>query len=179
MIKNTRVWGVALIVSLMLNAFGFGLMASNWRDHRMPPSYTGPHPAPRIPPNGDPNRPQQVDVLFKKLRESGRKEFLPLIQEIHSARRAAQEALQADPFDPADLEQALASLRKAEQAAAEHAHASISQLARDLSPEQRAHLGRFIQHNSGPGRHVHPGMRPDSPRPRKPGDNAPPAPADD
>lgn len=155
--SNTRVWGIALIVSLMFNAFALGLLLSDRFAHRpfldrAPPAaarFSGPDQSPES---------QHVRELFQELRKSKRKDFLPFLRAIRSARAQVQEALLTEPFDPAALDSALAAVRIAEQAAAKHAHQTISQLATQLGPDERADLGRMIRHHrGGPSERMMPG----------------------
>lgn len=160
MMQNTRVWALALILSLMLNAFAFGFLIRDQYNDRHRPAELEEAMLRMHAPKPD-TRPDLTDIepLLTKLRASDHPEFRPAVQKIHTARHAAQRALQAEPFDANALEQALADLRQAEQAAAERAHASISELAIELSPEERRQLGRLVRHRGGPGRRLHPDMR--------------------
>ncbi len=170
--SNTRIWGVALIVSLMFNTFALGLLLSDRFAHRpfmdrMPPGtprFSGPDQSPES---------QHVRELFQELRDSNRNDFLPLMQGIRAARKQVREAMSAEPFDPAALDAALSGVRAAEQAAAQHAHRSISQLAAQLTHDERLRLGQMIRHHRGPDELAMPGGRPPPPS-RDPGARKPP-----
>lgn len=142
--SNTRVWGIALIVSMMLNTFAIGLLLS---DRFAPRGFGGPPPpeAPHFEPGDNTAESQRVRKLFQELRASTHKDFIPLMQGIRQARQQVGQALNTETFDPEQLETALAELRRAEQAAAEHAHRTISQLALTLTAEERRHLAQLVR----------------------------------
>lgn len=145
--SNSRSFAIILVISLMFNAFAVGLLLSD----RFAPH----HPFPGHSPPDRPHRPlmeddrsaQHVRELFQELRVSKRKEFFPLMKSIRDARKQVQKALNADPFDAKALDEALQAVRMAEQAAAAHAHRTISELAAQLNPEERARLGHMIPHH--------------------------------
>jgi uncharacterized membrane protein len=160
----TKRLSIALAVSVALNLFAAGFLVSRalHRGHgpRMPPpaqdfvdvspfmgprgllgSGAGPHAEPRVR--------EVMRAHGKELRE-GR-------GELRERRRAVEDALRAEPFDAAALTTALAALRASTNAAQERMHATMVDLAKTLSAEERRGLAR-----AGKGHHGHMPMHRDA-----------------
>ncbi len=163
--STTRVWGIALIVSMMVNTFAIGLLLS---DRFAPRGFRPPPPdGPAFTRENNSAESRHVRELFQELRASTRQEFVPLMQGIRKARKQVHEVLNSESFSPEKLDAALAELRKAEQAAAEQAHRTISQLAETLSAEERKHLAQLVRRRPpGPGNRMPPGGPPPEGEPR-------------
>lgn len=157
MMNNTRIWATVLMLSLMLNAFGLGLLVSHRftaaKDDR--PDF-GNRQTEAIHHSSATRH--KIAALFREQREAGKHDFAPLMRAIHSARKQAQDALSKSPYDADELEVALRTLREAEQAAAAQAHAVVLKVASQLNDEERAKLGKRIRYERrrGPGPNMPP-----------------------
>jgi uncharacterized membrane protein len=160
-------WAIALVVSLALNLFLGGIFAARWLG--------GPRGGPR---SGKPH------LRFDALREALGPEAKAAIDQVdgkHSAairetmgemmaaRRAATEALTADPFDADKAREAHRSLIAKETAARGAMHEALVELAAALPAEQRAKLGKAMSRRGKRGRHGRGRSHRDGDDGRKPG----------
>lgn len=142
--KDARIWGVALIISLMLNAFALGMIISD----KLSARESGPRRMvaagpPGLPPFG-PGLPPKTRILFRDLRETRHKELEKRFEAIHAARTAVKQELEKESFDPATLEARLSELRTAEGEAAADAHRILLKVASTLNREERQSLADMI-----------------------------------
>ena len=167
----TKRLSIALAVSVALNLFGAGFLVSRalHREHgprmpHMPPPAqelvdVSPFMGPRgllgcgAGPHAEPRVREVMRAHGKELRE-GR-------GELRERRHAVEDALRAEPFDPAALTTALTALRASTNAAQERMHSALVDLAKTLSPEERHGLARAgkdhhghmpMHRDGGPGR---------------------------
>ena len=136
--NSQRIWGLALGISLSLNAFCLAALLTGW---------FGSGPA-----HHDPGQhlPPQARELFRELapfRQAGVREAM---QTIRQQRQGVRAALTAEPYDPDELAAAFARLREAETTAALRAHQHISRVAATLSAQDRKQLARFVGRRQGP-----------------------------
>ena len=136
--NSQRLWGVALGVSLTVNAFCIAALITNVFTPRLGPDH------------GRPSLPTAAHALFREIDPREQPGFRESIQALRQHRSAVRTALSADPFDAEKLAAAFAKLRQAETQKAAHAHQKIAEVAASLSPEQRAQLARFIGRRRGP-----------------------------
>lgn len=131
---------IALGVSVVLNLFFVSLFAAHalhgGRHHdRAHGAFFGPWGPMR---DGDRATKQAVRRVMKKheaaLHAQG--------DQLRESRRAISAALDAQPFDPAALEKALADLRAQTSISQELLHKSLVDVAKTLTPEQRNHFAR-------------------------------------
>ena len=145
--SNSRIWALALMLSLMLNAFALGIwLGDKPRSHPRGPA----HPAAEHHRAGP--EAAEAAALFREFKASQHEQFRPLFKEVHKARQRARQALQAETYDAQALGQALADLRAAEAAVAAQAHGAIAAVAAEMDPAQRAQLSRLIGRGPGHGR---------------------------
>ena len=151
--------GVALLISLMLNAFTVGVLVSQSRHKPVAEDMAGPgERSHRLPP--------MAAELFRKLRKAPDGAMGEAIASAREARDLVQSALTAEPFDPQALSDAFARLRESESELARQAQMRILNLASELSAQERADLARMQARRMGPvPRRLPPadGRRPPSP----------------
>ncbi len=85
-------------------------------------------------------RGMELDDEAAALLEARREVMREHRKTLRAARKAVREAMHAEPFDPAALEAAFATQRKAHGDSQAAAHETMTQLAAKLSAEQRAQL---------------------------------------
>jgi uncharacterized membrane protein len=119
-----------LAVSLGLNFALAGLWAGRWLERRRdtPPAAMGHHGA-RGPWGG---------VV-------GHHGFAGQGRMMNAARVPVRAALEKEPFDPAELERALAELRKKTSGSQEKVHAALVDVAKQATPEERRELARTFE----------------------------------
>ena len=151
--------GVALLISLMLNAFALGALVSQSRHKPVAQDKAGPGERSQRPP-------PMAAELFRKLRKAPDGAMGEAIAAAREARDMVQAALTAEPFDPQALSDAFARLRESESEMARQAQTRILELASELSAQERADLARLQARRLGPvPRRLPPadGMRPPPP----------------
>lgn len=122
-----RLW-IGLGVSILLNMFLAGMFVAHFSlDHRSP-RRTPPSPAAR--------------QAFRSLFSENKEEMRALRQQVRQARTAVHSALIAEPFDKAELKQALDGLRSATGTAQNALHGALLEVAPKLSLEERTALSR-------------------------------------
>lgn len=133
---------IALVISAALNLFALGFIAArSLRPHHHEHHVArGPFMGPRgmMREGFGPEARPLLDAIMDRHRESLRGER----SELRKARRAVRDALVAEPFDPAQLERALAGLRARTDSSQQRMHAALVELARTLPAEQRKLLAR-------------------------------------
>lgn len=131
--NSQRLWGIALGVSLTLNIFCLAALLTNL----LVPAQGPDHKRPPLP--------AEARALFHQIDPRRQPGFHDSIRSLREDREAVRDALTAEPFDAAQLEQALARLRSSETRKAELAHRKIAEVAAQLDAEQRQHLARFVE----------------------------------
>jgi len=145
---------IALAVSIALNLLLAGIFVGRAFHRRHPPPPDHDMPAMR----GD--RDGKRAPLRGLLREHG-DELKDKRRAIGEARRTAQAALEAEPFDRAALERALEGLRKETVASQEVLHRVIADAAAKGSPDERRKLGRALERSGLGGDERRPGPKHD------------------
>lgn len=76
----------------------------------------------------------------------------PLRRDFREAQDKLRDALLKDPYDPADVDQALVGLREAFASMQSSMHQQMSEVLADLSPEERLQVYRMLSQPGGPRR---------------------------
>jgi len=123
-----------LIVSLCVNLFLLGGMfgghfGAPWHEPRKGPGI--------ILSTVPPELKSVIREKFKSAGEASRAEREALKQEMEAKRLRIADALAAEPFDPARLDAELIDLGVTANAMLDRAHRRISEIAAELTPEQR------------------------------------------
>jgi len=144
-------WAIALVISLGLNLFLGGMMAARWM--REPPG-GAPMGRPHLHFDGlrealGPEARDVIDQVQAKHSDGVRQKFRAAM----AARRAATEALTAEPFEADKARQAHDELLEKEMAARHAMHEALVELAAGLPAEQRAKLGKAMRKRGKGGRH--------------------------
>ena len=138
----------AFILSLSVNLFAAGLVGGYWlRGGPPPPPPHGPDfTAPRMGPG------KLLRALPESAREKARAVFEVRSGELFAARSRVRELrletftiLSAEEFDPAALENAFARLREAEGEAAKAGQDALLEIAKQLTPEERAAAAKEVR----------------------------------
>ena len=120
--------------------------------------------------------------LVRQLPEARREALRPLIrehfrgirpklQQLHAAQTKIREALDSEPYEPAQLERALGEFRTALLASQEHSHRALIRLASEMSPDERQQMMAAMAWN--PGRHQTSSGHPHPPGPPPEGPRGP------
>ena len=128
MTVGSRRWLWLGVLSAVLNVFLIGFLAGH---HALGPGGCGGRGFQR----GEGRGPMQQ--MLTKLDRARLKQQLG---QVRAAREQVREALVAEPFDPAQLEAALARLRERSAAIQLDMHRGLVESARTLTPEQRNRL---------------------------------------
>ncbi len=141
---RTNKWLVgALVVSLVANLLLVGFFAGRMSGFG-PPHGFGPDPTAGffrlLGFLSDDRRAAITPALRKQMRE-----VVPMLRRIHGNQKDVFDALDADPFDPAALEAALADLRINLAAAQVASHRSFVTLAKSLTSDERKALVRAMR----------------------------------
>jgi|GEM_PF-2126897 len=151
-------FGAALVVSLMLNAFFAGSIATHYlRGHRGAahhrphggddgPGPRGEHGMRQGPPEarllrdvvralGGPRDPRALAALAE-----GRQKLANHRRRMEEAQTGVRRALAAEPYDEAELAAALAQLRQAAEAGQKDAQETLAGLGRQLTAKERSVL---------------------------------------
>jgi len=163
--SSSRWLTIALLVSVAINVLMLGFMIGRglpFGDQRPVHRATGD----RLDPTAGYFR------MLHKWPESRRENFRPIIREhmlgmrshfqkIPPLHREIQLALNSEPFDPRTLEVALKKLRENLQVSQQKTHASLVEIAKTMSLEERQRLGREMrQPPRGFGRRQAPTRKP-------------------
>jgi uncharacterized membrane protein len=153
-----RAFAVALVVSLMLNAFLAGSIATHYlRGHRDAahhhqrngdggPGPRGERGMRQGPPEarllrdvvhalGGPRDPRALTAVAE-----GRQRMASHRQRLEEAQAGVRRALSAEPYDEAQLTAALAQLREVAAAGQKGAQETLARLGRQLTPQERSVL---------------------------------------
>ncbi len=144
---QTNRWVIGgLVVSLMLNLLLVGIIIGRVSGIGPPPGM-GPDPTAGFSRVlgflSDARRAEIAPDLHHQMRD-----LIPLLHRMRGNQRHVFETLTADPFDPAALELALAELRTNLTAAQVESHRSFVEMAKSLTPDERAGLARAMRHGS-------------------------------
>ncbi|MGJ8669022.1 MAG: periplasmic heavy metal sensor [Oceanococcus sp.] len=135
--NNHRLWGIALGVSLTVNAFCIAALVTNVF---APRHERGDRPPP-LPP--------EARALFREINPRQIPGFRESMAELRQHRDTVRLTLTADPFDREKLNAALAQLRQSEAKKTAYAHQKIAEVAAGLAPEQREKLAKFVGRHRG------------------------------
>ncbi len=139
--------------SLALNLFFGGFFVA--RGVRAKADAPSPGPLPMLfnaeQALGDPSHP-----ALRKLMRDHRAALQSHRHAIGKARRQIRDAMRADPFDPARLDSALASLRTETTDSQAELHRALLELASGMTPQQRVRLTTALD-STPPGRRHRPG----------------------
>jgi uncharacterized membrane protein len=138
----SRIWAIALLISLAANLFIAGMLISSW-------AFDGPQISGRqfaierfqSRNHRDPIVGQIIGKFGSKLR--------PHIQKVQTASKAVGMALIADPFDEQSLLDALDHLQVMTEESQKAMHVAMIQTVRAMSPSQRRELVEESMRNSG------------------------------
>lgn len=153
-----RKWLGVLVLSVGLNLFGAGFLASRCsRGHG--PGAGGPFAHPAM---GGPLLFQAREALGDDASDEAKTALHTAAQaareqrkKLRSAHLATQAALEAEPFDSAALAQALRAVRESTASMQDTLHQGLVTVAKSATPEQRRRLSKL---NWKHGRHApHPG----------------------
>ncbi len=149
--NSHRLWGVALGISLAVNAFCIAALVTNV-------FAPGPEPGHRPPP-----LPPEARALFRQIDPRELPGFRDSMDALRQRRGEVRGALTAQPFDADRLAAAFAELRQAEADRAAFAHQKIGEVASRLTPEQRQALAELIGRRRGMPRPPHHAAPPERP----------------
>lgn len=138
---------IALAVSIAINLLLAGIWVGRMFHRPRPPR--GEHEMPALHAEREGRR----GPLRGLYREHG-DELREKRRAIGDARRSAREALEKEPFVRADLENALAALRKETGSSQEIMHRALVDAAEKGTPEERKKLGKALERfgvGAGPG----------------------------
>jgi uncharacterized membrane protein len=144
MSRPARILGVLLAVSLAINVFILGFIAARaWQ--RPSPGFgpDGPRRGPSTLFHADRVLGETSPGKLKWLSKEQRKELVPRWRALREARRGAEQALRAEPFDRAGFEQALERVRSETINTQSTLHGLLVGLADGMTPAQRAELARI------------------------------------
>ncbi|RTL69967.1 MAG: periplasmic heavy metal sensor [Hyphomicrobiales bacterium] len=138
---------VVLCLSLAANVFVVGsLGAAMWRFHRAPPPEFGPPNLLGYSVSLDRDRRKQIYEGTASIRQRLR----PLRQEIRQARNELTATIAADPFDATKFDAAQAQLVAKENEARELTRQLYTEIAKNLTPEERRAYGRWRERRGPP-----------------------------
>lgn len=152
---RARWWVIVLGLSVGLNLFFVGWYGARALAHREMRSEHADHG----PAGGGPRRGWQRQRPFDWMSENERAELRPRRKGLRSARRDAEQALRAEPFDAEQLRRALGVLRTETDAIQGSVHEYMVRRASAMDAAGRQHLA---DKQWGPERG--PGRGPESPR---------------
>lgn len=143
--RVTRRLAIGLAVSVGFNLFLGGMIASAWiakrtyEPHRASiAGLAGPFDLRRGVAELDPSSRDIVRQISARHRET----LHQAGREMREARRAVREALTADEIDRAELDAALAGMRRSMDAAQVEMHSALADIAMALGPDERQHFLR-------------------------------------
>lgn len=134
---------VALAISVAVNLFIGGMIASAWLVQRPPGGFRAAGPlmmGQELAARDETARP-----AFAAVRDRHKRDIRRSFKSVQKARRAAHRALVAEDFDPAAFEAALAEVRSRTAGAQRALHAAFAELAANLSAAQRRRLAEGMR----------------------------------
>ena len=156
--NRLNVWIILLLVSVLLNGVLIGAGARAWFGPDKPAETSE-----TVRGGGFQLRaflaalPPEDRRAARERANEARRELGPLVRETAQARRAAAQALLAEPFDPEEAREALNRSRQSRAALEEATETLILEIAADLEPEERQAAFRaamrtpFLDRMSSPG----------------------------
>jgi uncharacterized membrane protein len=133
---RARWWAIVLGVSVALNLFFIGWYGARVLSHREVRAERAEH----APAGGGPRHAGQRQRPFDWMSESERAELRPRRKGLRSARRDAEQALRAEPFDAERLRRALGVLRTETDAIQGSVHEYMVRRASAMDAAGRQHL---------------------------------------
>jgi uncharacterized membrane protein len=153
--------GVSLALNLALIGFVAGRASITGMRHLAPDPSLGAFRLVRQLPEA------RREALRPLIREHFR-DIRPRLQQLTAAQTKIRDALDSEPYEPAELEQALGEFRAALLASQEHSHRALIRLASEMSPDERQRLMETMTWNPRP-HHPHSGhQRPPGSPPKDP-----------
>lgn len=144
MSRPARILGVLLAVSLAINVFILGFIAARaWQRSAQGPDGGGQRRAPTTLFHADRVLGETSPGKLKWLSKEQREELVPRWRALREARREAEQALRAQPFERAAFERALERVRGETVNTQSALHGLLVGLADGMTPEQRAELARL------------------------------------
>jgi uncharacterized membrane protein len=144
MSRPARILGVLLAVSLALNVFILGFIAARaWQRPGLGPDGRGPRPPPATLFHADRVLGEASPGKLKWLTQEQRQQLVPHWRALRAARRDAEQALRAEPFDRAAFERSLERVRGETVSTQSTLHGLLVGLADGMTPEQRTELARL------------------------------------
>lgn len=173
-----------LYVSLFLNVVLVTVLAFGaWRIHQFRETFGAEALGPWMPRQVERVLPPQARDKVVAIRKAHADAFRPLFEKARAARREVRQALEAEPFVPGRLGDALRTMREADSAVAEATAGIIVEIATVLTPEERAMVRKAMRERRGPRGDRGPGgpgglpdEQPDGPPPGPPPAEPPPPP---
>lgn len=173
-----------LYVSLFLNVVLVTVLAFGaWRIHQFRETFGAEALGPWMPRQVERVLPPEARDKVVAIRKAHADAFRPLFEKARAARREVRQALEAEPFVPGRLGDALRTMREADSAVAEATAGIIVEIATVLTPEERAMVRKAMRERRGPRGDRGPGgpgglpdEQPDGPPPGPPPAEPPPPP---
>lgn len=144
---KAKPWAVLAMISLALNLFLGGLVLGKVLRPDRPPAHMGPISLFRASKELDPKSQELVD----KVRDKHGDEIRERMGRTMTARTRAIDALCAEQFDEAAVRDTFDAFRKESDGAHDAMFASLVEVAKQMTPEQRKALGEALQ-KKGSGR---------------------------
>lgn len=140
-----------LYVSLFLNVVLVTVLAFGaWRIHQFRETFGAEALGPWMPRQVERVLPPQARDKVVAIRKAHADAFRPLFEKARAARREVRQALEAEPFVPGRLGDALRTMREADSAVAEATAGMIVEIATVLTPEERAMVRKAMRERRGP-----------------------------
>lgn len=150
--NKIRIISIALVFSVALNLLFIGAVVGRFLHG--PPQRPGPH----------------LDWVLRNMDEESRGNIRPILQEyaktmrplrheMRQAQRQFRRLLAAESFDEAALEESLSQLQESSAAYQTGMHHQMLMLLKDLEPQQRRRVARFLMRPRPEGREHGPGKK--------------------
>jgi len=148
---KAKPWAVLALLSLVLNLFLGGLLAGRLLRPDHPPREMGPISLFRASKDLDPGSREIVD----RVREKHHRSIRETMERAASARAAVIDSLCAEQFDEAKAREAFKTFRTEMGGAQDEMHESLIEVAKEMTPAQRAKLKEVLL-RAREGRHGRP-----------------------